>query len=190
MPSGSSLHGFCPKTRKGGPQADDSLRGRWCQRPSVPFLRGMEVTAHPHVLVRGMRTQSWPGRWAGHLLSWEIQVRYIHTRPQGLLAPLPHHPLLKVSVDRQRRDPNTEGGHWQKPNTESRRPSSQGGGAAHVSRGPKAHGHAVGPASDQPIHSPSSSGHLLRAREDLLQLQCRSVPLPAMSGGGRGVRQV
>lgn len=115
MPSGRGLHRFCPKTRKGGPQADDSLRGRWCQRPSVPSLRGMEVTAHPHVLVRGMRTQSRPGRWAAHLLSWEIQVRYIHTRPQGLLAPLPHHPLLKVSVDRQRRDPNAEGGTGKSP---------------------------------------------------------------------------
>lgn len=55
MLSGSSLHGFCPNTKKAGPQAEDSLRGRWWQGPSVPFLRDMEVTTHPHVLVRGIR---------------------------------------------------------------------------------------------------------------------------------------
>lgn len=93
MLSGSSLHGFCPNTRKGGPQAEDSLRDRWWQRPSVPFLRDMEVTAHSHVLVRGIRTEklAWQAGGTPAVLGHRGQIHTnIPTRTLSPTASPPH----------------------------------------------------------------------------------------------------
>lgn len=143
-------------------------------------MRDMKVTTHPDVHIRGMRTESWPGRWVVHLLSWEIHT-YTLTRTLG---PTTSPSTQGLHMERQRRDPNTQGGTGKSPTQKVGHHHLRGVGAAHVSCGSKAHEHAVGPASDQPIHSPSSLGHLLMAREDPLHLRCRNVPLPAMSGVG------
>lgn len=90
------------------PQADETLRGGWWWGPSAPFLRDVEVAAHPVSLLGGGEQKVSLAGGAEHLLSWHIQIRRIHTRTQG--SPFSHcRPRLKVFVERQRRDPNDLG---------------------------------------------------------------------------------
>lgn len=98
----------------------------------MPFLRDMEVNVQPRVLVRGMRTEirpeggegpCCPGRYRSH---W-----YTHTHKESQLPP-PHHPLLKVSVERQTGTQTLLFPEWTlvKAHTESQPWSSRGGGCA------------------------------------------------------------
>lgn len=77
----------------GGPQAEDSLRGRWWQRLSVPFLRDMGVTAHSHVLVRGIRTEklAWQAGRTPAVLGDRGQIQtHTPTRTLSPTASPPH----------------------------------------------------------------------------------------------------
>lgn len=82
----------------------------------MPFLRDMEVT---RVLVRGKRTEIWPGRWAGDLLSWEIQVTLVYTRTQGISASTTSPPTPYGLHGKAKRDPNTQGDTGKSPHRKS-----------------------------------------------------------------------
>ena len=80
----------------------------------MPFLRDMEVTTHPHVLVRGIRKVGLAGGRDACCPGRQRSNTYTHTHKDSQ----PHRlttPLLKVSVGRQRRDPYAHRGTGERP---------------------------------------------------------------------------
>lgn len=86
MLSGSSLHGFCPKTRKVGwgcPRLM-TVSGVGGGEDPLAFLRDVEVAVS---LLGGEQNVGLAGGGGGHLLSWELQIQ-THTHTRNLS---PHH---------------------------------------------------------------------------------------------------
>lgn len=137
------------------PQADETLRGGWWWGPSAPFLRDVEVAAHPVSLLGGENRKSasqvgqstcCPGTYRSGAYTHAHRGLHSHTAAHA-----------SRSLWRGKEGTQMIWGQWKKPNTE-RWPQSpqQGRGCAHIlwSQDSK----RPGPASDQPNHFPSSSG--------------------------------
>lgn len=183
MLSGSSLHGFCPKTRKGG----------WGGR-RLMTVSGVGGGEDPLCPSRGTRRSLCPcsedenKTWAraggaGHLLAWELQTQTgAHTRTLG-----PRHLATHSSKSswRGKEETRTLRGRWSKPTTEIQ-PQFQGGqGCARVlgsqgSRAPR----GIGLRPTEP--SPQLLGPPLDGTAEPVPPPTPGSPLPAGVCVGRG----
>lgn len=189
MLSGSSLHGFCPKTRERGWGCHRLLTvsGVGSGKDPLCSSRGPWKSLPIRVLViRRMRTQSPPGRWgeAPAVLGATHTDTHAHKESQ---PPPPRPPIPQSLLGEAKKRPRRSGDTGKSPTQKFGHSHFGAIGAVPVSWGSAAQEHPVGSAPDQPHHSPGSSGHLLMAREDQGRLQHRdspSRPVPVGAGAG------